>query len=127
MLLMIYWVVKKNMNTGNDNKKFYSIKDVADITGIKQTVLRFWEMEFEELKIKKNKFGHRIYTDDDIKLIRKIKVLLYEKGLTIKGAKKIINGKTNINFNLPNTKELKGKLKEILSILKIHNNDNEGS
>jgi DNA-binding transcriptional MerR regulator len=115
------------MNTGNDNKKFYTIKDVADITGIKQTVLRFWEMEFEDLRIRKNKFGHRIYTDDDIKLIRKIKVLLYEKGLTIKGAKKVLNEKSNVNFNFPNIKELKGKLQELLSILKIHNDNNEGS
>ena len=103
------------MSTGNNEKiKYYSIGEVSTITEVKQTVLRFWETEFQNLKPKKNKFGHRIYTDEDIKIINIIKYLLYEKGLTIKGAKSFFESKSSI----ANSKDIKMKLLEILSILK---------
>ena len=50
-------------------------------------MLRFWETEFSILKPGKNKAGNRIYKDKDIKVIRHIKSLLYDKKYTIKGAK----------------------------------------
>lgn len=104
------------MNIGNDVKKkeYYSIGEVASITDVKQTVLRFWESEFENLNPKKNKFGHRVYTEKDIKIIKIIKDLLYEKGLTIKGAKNFLTKSTK----LTNANEIKSKLLEILSLLK---------
>ena len=68
-------------------KLYYSIGDVSEITGLKQYVLRFWETEFSILKPGKNKAGNRIYKDKDIKVIRHIKSLLYDKKYTIKGAK----------------------------------------
>ena len=68
-------------------KLYYSIGDVSEMTGLKQYVLRFWETEFSILKPGKNKAGNRIYKDKDIKVIRHIKTLLYDKKYTIKGAK----------------------------------------
>ena len=68
-------------------KLYYSIGDVSEMTGLKQYVLRFWETEFTILKPGKNKAGNRIYRDKDIKVIRHIKTLLYDKKYTIKGAK----------------------------------------
>jgi DNA-binding transcriptional MerR regulator len=104
------------MSTGNNEKnKLYSIGEVAEITGIKPTVLRFWETEFKELSPIKNKFGHRVYYESDIDIILKIKNLLYNEGLTIKGAKNILensNSKDHID-----TKVLKKKLNEILDLL----------
>ena len=50
------------MNTGNEKnniKKYYTIGEVSEITKVKQTVLRFWETEFNNLNPKKNKFGHQ--------------------------------------------------------------------
>jgi DNA-binding transcriptional MerR regulator len=112
------------MNTGNDknsNKRYYTIGEVSEITKVKQTVLRFWETEFTDLMPKKNKFGHRAYTGDDIAVIENIKSLLYSKGLTIKGAKNYLD-ETNTNEKLyekdMNIKNIKKELIEILSLLK---------
>ena len=57
-------------------------------------ILRFWEKEFKEIKPKKiNK--RRYYTQQQVELIKMIKFLLKNEGITISGVKKILN--TNIN------------------------------
>ena len=61
----------------------------------KTYILRFWEKEFPQLKPKLRARGRRYYTPENIKLLKKIQYLLKDKGLTIKGAKKIIDN----NFN----------------------------
>ena len=100
-----------------EEKKYYTIGEVSLKTEVKTTVLRFWESEFEELNPKKNKFGHRVYTIDDIEIILKIKDLLYNQGLTIKGAKNVLRTDKPIS----NSREIKKQLLEILSILKQNN------
>ena len=75
------------MKTTPKGKLYYSISEVAQTTGIKPYVLRFWEKEFGVLKPKKNKAGNRSYQKKDIDLINQIKHLLYEEGYTIEGAK----------------------------------------
>mgnify|MGYP000014427228 CR=1 FL=1 len=57
-------------------------------------ILRYWEKEFKEIKptiIKKRRY----YTQKDIELIKFIKFLLKEKGLTINGVKNILKSKIN--------------------------------
>ena len=56
----------------------------------KTYILRFWEKEFPQLKPKLRAKGRRYYTTENVKLLKKIQYLLKDKGLTIKGAKKII-------------------------------------
>jgi len=68
------------------NKLYYSISEVSQITELKQYVLRFWELEFSQLKPKKNSAGNRIYRSNDIDKILEIKSLLYDRKFTIKGA-----------------------------------------
>ena len=111
-------------------KLYYSIGDVSEITELKQYVLRYWETEFSILNPGKNKAGNRIYKDRDIKIIRHIKTLLYEKKFTIKGAKlylidyysksnknsKIVNISTD-NINKKILVDLKSKLEETLTII----------
>ena len=75
------------MKDSNKSKLYYSISEVAQATGIKPYVLRFWEKEFSLLKPKKNRAGNRSYQQKDIDLISQIKHLLYEEGYTIEGAK----------------------------------------
>ena len=75
------------MKASNNSKLYYSISEVAQATGIKPYVLRFWEKEFSLLKPKKNRAGNRSYQQKDIDLISQIKHLLYEEGYTIEGAK----------------------------------------
>jgi DNA-binding transcriptional MerR regulator len=70
-----------------DEKKIYwSIREVAEILEVEQSILRFWEKEFSVLKPAKNRGGNRSYQRKDIDIAQKIKHLLYEECLTIKGA-----------------------------------------
>ena len=78
------------MQIKNIKKLYYSIGDVSQMTDLKQYVLRYWETEFLILSPTKNRAGNRTYKDDDIKIIRHIKELLYEKKFTIRGAKQYL-------------------------------------
>ena len=57
-------------------------------------ILRYWEKEFRQIKPKIIN-NHRYYSKDQVEIIKLIKFLLKDKGLTISGAKKILN--SNIN------------------------------
>ncbi len=69
-------------------KRYYSISEVADMIGVKAHILRYWEGEFPSLRPRKNRAGNRAYTERDIKIVMRIKKLLYEEKFTIEGAKK---------------------------------------
>ena len=70
------------------DKLFFKIGEVADLVGIEQHVLRYWEEEIESLKPKKNKSGQRLYQKKDLELIFEIKQLLYAEKFTLAGARK---------------------------------------
>tara|TARA_B100001559_G_C16394650_1_gene572888 strand:- start:115 stop:495 length:381 start_codon:yes stop_codon:yes gene_type:complete len=57
-------------------------------------VLRYWEKEFKEIKPKKIN-NRRYYTPEQVEIIKKIKFLLKNKGMTISGVKNIININAN--------------------------------
>ena len=82
-----------NPKTLTDEKLYYSISEVAGITGLQAYVLRFWEKEFPMLRPRKNKGGNRHYQKRDIELITQIKNLLYEENFTIAGARKRLRQK----------------------------------
>jgi DNA-binding transcriptional MerR regulator len=67
---------------------YYTISEVAEMTGVKAHVLRYWETEFPSLRPKKNRAGNRNYRPRDIKAILVIRDLLYREGFTISGARK---------------------------------------
>jgi len=69
-------------------KKFYPIREVSQITGVRESVIRFWEQNFEELKPLKNRVGQRKYTKRDIDIIMLIKKLLYDEEYKISGAQR---------------------------------------
>lgn len=71
-------------------KLYYSISEVADITGVKAHVLRYWETEFPTLRPKKTRAGSRRYRQADIDVVLAIKELLYERGFKIAGARKAL-------------------------------------
>jgi DNA-binding transcriptional MerR regulator len=71
------------------SKLYYSISEIADYTGIKAHVLRYWESEFPTLKPKKTRTGARRYRQPDIDEILAIKTLLYDEGYKIAGAVKM--------------------------------------
>ena len=70
-----------------EEKLYYSISEVAEMTDVKPYVLRFWEKEFPLLRPKKNRGGNRTYQKREIVLVNRIKSLLYDEGYTIEGAR----------------------------------------
>ena len=78
------------MDSRFPEKLFYRIGDVAEITGIKPYVLRYWETEFSGLHPRKTRAGQRIYARRDVELILEIKKLLYEQRYTISGARRLL-------------------------------------
>ena len=78
------------------SKKTYPIRDklnfkigeVAEITGVKPYVLRYWESEFKMVNPSKSRSRQRLYRKSDVELIFRIKELLYEERYTINGARK---------------------------------------
>jgi DNA-binding transcriptional MerR regulator len=111
-------------------KEYFSIKEVSNLTQIKQHTLRYWETEFKLLRPLRRESGHRKYTKKDIDIILKIKDLLYNKKYTIEGARKyLIKEKRTkpeqLKIELEQSsasieilKETKKTLEEILEILK---------
>lgn len=70
-----------------DKKLYYSIGEVAAMLGVRTSVLRFWESEFDCLKPVKTSRGARNYTEHDIELLRRIHYLTRECGYTLEGAR----------------------------------------
>ena len=129
------------MPVNKDNEKFYkTIGDVAKELGlinhksghIQTHTIRYWETQFREIKPSIRAGGRRYYSSKNIKLIKYIMYLLKDKGLTIKGVKKLLNNNDNQsideNINLgvyrPSLKTTKinndkiNKISKILSELK---------
>ena len=69
-------------------KLFYRIGEACRQLDIQPYVLRYWETEFPVLSPRKSKAGQRVYSEEELQLIQRIKQLLYEEGYTIAGAKK---------------------------------------
>lgn len=74
----------------NSKKLFYSIKEVAAHFDVNESLLRFWESEFKEIKPQKTQGGVRQYTKEDIKSIELVYSLVKEKGMTLEGARQTL-------------------------------------
>lgn len=70
------------------DKLYFKIGEVAEITGVKPYVLRYWESEFKMVSPSKSRSRQRLYRKSDVELIFSIKELLYEERYTINGARK---------------------------------------
>lgn len=71
------------------NKKlYYKIGEACRVLDIQPYVLRYWETEFPFLTPDKSKSGQRVYSAEELDVIRRIKELLYDEGYTIAGARK---------------------------------------
>ncbi len=67
--------------------KRYRIGQVAKQLGVEPYVLRFWEEEFPMLTAARTLKGQRYYTEEHVRLLKRIRYLLHEEKLTIKGAR----------------------------------------
>lgn len=69
-------------------KIYWSISEVAEKFSVSQSLIRFWEKEFDELKPKKNQSGNRMFTKKDLDTFENIFHLVKTEGMTLEGAKK---------------------------------------
>jgi DNA-binding transcriptional MerR regulator len=82
------------MTSDIPDKLYFKIGEVAQLTGVKPHVLRYWESEFAVFCPTKSRTNQRLYRRRDIELALTIKDLLHRQRLTIAGAKKILSSKT---------------------------------
>lgn len=68
---------------------FRTISEAADELGVPQHVLRFWETKFSFIRPMKRAGGRRFYRPQDIAVLRGVRALLHDEGLTIKGVQKL--------------------------------------
>ena len=114
------------------NKAYKSIGEVAKILDLvnekKGTLnthtIRFWEREFKQIKPNILNGNRRYYNNDTIEVLKKVKYLLKDQGMTINGAKKVLNSDKSLKLDeLPNNSiyidySIKNKLKKISDLLK---------
>ena len=87
--------------------------------------IRFWEKEFKQIKPKILSGNRRYYNNETIEILKKVKYLLKDQGLTIKGVKKLLNSGNSLKLDefaknsiSVSNSTIKNKLKKILSLVK---------
>ena len=97
---------------------FRTISELSNEVNIPAHVLRFWETKFPNINPLKRSGNRRYYRPEDVKLIIRIKTLLYDNGYTVKGVQKLLKEKDNQNNEKNIIKEkLSSILKDIDNII----------
>ena len=110
---------------------YKTIGEVAKILKFKENkkgnlpthIIRFWETQFKQIKPKILNSNRRYYDEKTINLLKKVKFLLKEQGMTINGVKKILNNEVSLKLDEIADKSikaenLKNKLVKISKIIK---------
>ena len=93
-------------------KLYYNIGEISNAFGVKPSLIRLWEKEFNIINPKKSNKGTRKFSIKDVEKINLIYSLVKKKGYTLEGAKKqILNGE---NGNLDVLKRLQKIRLELL-------------
>ena len=114
------------------NKAYKSIGEVAKILNLvneeKGTLnthtIRFWEKEFKQIKPNILNGNRRYYNNDTIEVLKKVKYLLKDQGMTINGVKKVLNSDKSLkldvlaNNSINTDYNIKNKLKKISDLIK---------
>jgi len=105
-------------------KLYYKIGEVAEVVGVRTSVLRFWESEFPFLNPVKSNSGQRLYSKKEVDLILQVKHLLYDEKFTIDGVKKRISAKGKLlssedYFDSSAVMDCVGVLKAVRNDLKV--------
>ena len=110
---------------------YKTIGEVAKILKLKENkkgnlpthIIRFWETQFRQIKPKILNSNRRYYDEKTINLLKKVKFLLKEQGMTIKGVKKILNNEVSLKLDefadkSIKAENIKNKLVKISKIIK---------
>ena len=105
----------KEKQPAKTTKLYYSIGEVATMFGVNESLLRFWEKEFDIIAPKKTGKGVRFYKTADIEAVRLVYHLVKERGLTLAGAKlKLKDNKEGVTKNEDIVHRLKTIRQELL-------------
>ena len=118
-----------NRKSNNAYKSIGEVAKILDLINQKNGTLnthtiRFWEKEFKQIRPNILNGNRRYYNNDTIEILKKVKYLLKDQGMTIKGAKKVLNSDKSLKLDeLPNNSintnyNLKNKLKNISNLIK---------
>ena len=118
------------MDRSKKNSKYKTIGEVAELLNLvdkrKGTLsthtIRFWEKEFKQIKPKIFTGYRRYYDENSIIMLKKIKYLLKDKGMTLNGVKKVLNSEVSdidelYNTSISHKNILKSKLKKIKNLI----------
>ena len=83
------------------DKLYFRIGEVARLLDLPTYVLRFWETRFPQLKPNKGGTGQRLYRRRDVEAALRIRVLLYDEGYTIPGARQFLKSETPVREPKP--------------------------
>jgi len=117
------------LKTNSAYKSIGEVAKILDLVNRKNGTLnthtiRFWEKEFKQIKPKILTGNRRYYNSDTIEVLKKVKYLLKDQGMTINGVKKVLNSDKSLKLDeLPNNSinanyNIKIKLKKISSLIK---------
>ena len=112
------------------NSKYKTIGEVAKILNLfdkkkgklSTHTIRFWEKEFTQIKPRFFLGKRRYYDEKTINVLKKIKYLLKDKGMTLKGVKKLLKSENSnidelINTSINQKKIIKSKLNKIKTLI----------
>ena len=124
------------MNNSKENRKYKTIGEVAEILrlinkkkgSLSTHTIRFWETQFKQIKPKILNGKRRYYDEKSINILKKIKFLLKDKGMTLNGVKKVLNKEDSDideinNHNIKQKNIIKIKLENIKNIIKTIKNN----
>lgn len=99
------------------DKLYYSITELANHFDVAPSLLRYWELEFHQIKPKRNAKGTRFYTKEDIAQIEKIYFLVKEQGFTLQGAKdKLRKDKKGVDKHIQVVQRLENVKSQLLEL-----------
>lgn len=101
-------------------KLYYTIGEVAEMLGENTSLVRFWTNSFPRvLNPKRNGKGNRLYTEQEIAILKEIHYLVKESGMTLDGAaKRLSQEKDQITRNVKILDSLKSMREQLVDIKK---------
>ena len=114
-------MINKNLDA---YKSIGEVAKILDLVNVKKGTLnthtiRFWEKEFKQIKPKILNGNRRYYNNQTIEVLKKVKFLLKEQGMTINGVKKVLNSDKSLNLDELSNNSISSDSKIIIKLKKI--------
>ena len=114
-------MINKNLDA---YKSIGEVAKILDLVNVKKGTfnthtIRFWEKKFKQIKPKILNGNRRYYNNQTIEVLKKVKFLLKEQGMTINGVKKVLNSDKSLNLDELSNNSISSDNKIIIKLKKI--------